>query len=382
MYVQELIRWSVKNGFLPAGARIAGETAAAKESDAVKRARWDEYFHTTKFVTRKLTDMGHKFGRFISTDGVGVSVKMSRLKPRVPDVDPYAVNQDWFQQCPLEDMRVVGIDPGCIDFVTGVLRGDSKGNPQEIRFSGGRFYQESQMTRAREWRNWRIKNHAPDEEFEECVTSLPTAKLPTVRDLTTHIQGVTLMLPDLLEHFGSPAHRKWRLQVYRRRQATLAKVVKVITGNRPKEQVLVGFGDSSVGHGGPVSRGTRGPVKGLVAALRRSARVVMVDEFRTSRICPSAWPYGGTCDTYMRRPFECKGADGTIRVPYQLKVCPHCRVVWNRDVSAAKNMLRLVLAKARSQDRPVALRRGQPVPNVPLLAVLQDELVEAQAVVE
>jgi len=69
------------------------------------------------------------------------------------------------------------------------------------------------MTRAREWRNWRIKNHAPDEEFEECVTSLPTAKLPTVRDLTTHIQGVTLMLPDLLEHFGSPAHRKWRLQV-------------------------------------------------------------------------------------------------------------------------------------------------------------------------
>jgi len=43
-------------------------------------------------------------------------------------------------------------------------------------------------------------------------------------------------------------------------------------------------------------------------------------------------------------------------------------------------MLRLVLAKARSEDRPVALRRGQPVPNVPLLAVLQDELVEAQAV--
>lgn len=43
-------------------------------------------------------------------------------------------------------------------------------------------------------------------------------------------------------------------------------------------------------------------------------------------------------------------------------------------------MLRLVLAKAHHGDRPVALRRGQPVPNVPLLAVLQDELVEAQAV--
>jgi hypothetical protein len=43
--------------------------------------------------------------------------------------------------------------------------------------------------------------------------------------------------------------------VYSRRQATLQKVVKVITGGLPKEQVLVGFGDSSVGHGGPVSRG-------------------------------------------------------------------------------------------------------------------------------
>jgi len=51
----------------------------------------------------------------------------------VPDADPYAVDQDWFQQCPLEDMRVVGIDPGCIDFVTGVINGDSKDDQREVR---------------------------------------------------------------------------------------------------------------------------------------------------------------------------------------------------------------------------------------------------------
>jgi hypothetical protein len=54
-----------------------------QETDAVKRARWEEYFHSTKFVTGKGTDMGHKFGRFFSTDGVGVSVKMTRLKVRI-----------------------------------------------------------------------------------------------------------------------------------------------------------------------------------------------------------------------------------------------------------------------------------------------------------
>jgi hypothetical protein len=51
----------------------------------------------------------------------------------VPGVDPYAVNQDWFQRCPLEDMRVVGIDPGCIDFVTGVVRRDFKQDHREVR---------------------------------------------------------------------------------------------------------------------------------------------------------------------------------------------------------------------------------------------------------
>jgi len=30
IYMQELIRWSVKNRFLPAGARIDGQAAAAK----------------------------------------------------------------------------------------------------------------------------------------------------------------------------------------------------------------------------------------------------------------------------------------------------------------------------------------------------------------
>ncbi len=81
-----------------------------------------------------------------------------------------------------------------------------------LRFSGGRFYQESQMTKAREWRNASIKKHAP-EGFEEYVTSLPSAKLPTVLEQKARIRAVTDMLPDLLAHYGSPAHRKWRLKV-------------------------------------------------------------------------------------------------------------------------------------------------------------------------
>jgi hypothetical protein len=68
------------------------------------------------------------------------------------------------------------------------------------------------MTKAREWRNWQIKKRAP-ENFEEYVTSLPSPKFPTVLELRAYIRAVTAMLPDLLRHYGSPAHRKWRLKV-------------------------------------------------------------------------------------------------------------------------------------------------------------------------
>jgi hypothetical protein len=52
--------------------------------------------------------------------------------------------------------------------------------------------------------------------------------------------------------------------------------------------------------------------------------------------------------------------------------------VWNRDVSAAKNMLRCLMAKVEMRERPGALRRAQALPNDGLMAAEQDNLVEAQ----
>ena len=82
------------------------------------------------------------------------------------------------------------------------------------RFSGGRFYQESKMTGAREWREQQIKQKAPD-SFKEYVTTLPSPKFPAVVALTDYIRAVTSRLPDLLAHYGSLPHRKWRMKVQR-----------------------------------------------------------------------------------------------------------------------------------------------------------------------
>lgn len=160
-----------------------------EENEEVKMARWDLYFRRTEVETKSGRPDGHKFGRYFATDGISISVKMTRLVvrssewlltsvvlpytqwrqhcchalcemnitqiepgevavPRHPTYctvlycelklifecvyfqadreapDDYLLQQEWFQQCALPDMRVVGIDPGVIDFVTGAVAGD------------------------------------------------------------------------------------------------------------------------------------------------------------------------------------------------------------------------------------------------------------------
>ena len=51
-----------------------------QESAEEKRARWALYFDVEQFITRPDSDLGHNFGRFMSSDGASLSVKMLRKK--------------------------------------------------------------------------------------------------------------------------------------------------------------------------------------------------------------------------------------------------------------------------------------------------------------
>lgn len=80
------------------------------------------------------------------------------------------------------------------------------------RFSGGRFYHEAGMTKAREAREKKLGQH-PSPDFEEFVTTLPSTKVPTVEALVEYIKAVTRRLPELMAHYGSLSHRNWRMKV-------------------------------------------------------------------------------------------------------------------------------------------------------------------------
>ena len=79
-----------------------------------------------------------------------------------------------------------------------------------------------------------------------------------------------------------------------------------------------------------------GPTKELVRELKREARVVMENEFCTSKVCPSAWPWGDhaqheACDARLVQTtykWKKQGEEELrTRSPWSLKTCPRCSVV-------------------------------------------------------
>lgn len=79
------------------------------------------------------------------------------------------------------------------------------------RFSGSRFHHESQMIKARFWREGKLKK-APG-GLRNFISQLPSPRTPTIAYLQTYIREVTTRLGDLLNHYGSVGHRRWRKQV-------------------------------------------------------------------------------------------------------------------------------------------------------------------------
>ncbi|TYZ59579.1 hypothetical protein PybrP1_001631 [[Pythium] brassicae (nom. inval.)] len=95
----------------------------------------------------------------------------------------------------------------------------------------------------------------------------------------------------------------------------------------------------------------KAPVKGLRKALHQRATVVLVDEFRTSKCCsicaglleqlPMRSRHSG-CVTSSRQVLRCSTSE--------------CRMIWERDVNAARNMWVIEVQLHVGQDRPPSLK--------------------------
>jgi hypothetical protein len=136
-----------------------------------------------------------------------------------------------------------------------------------------------------------------------------------------------------------------------KRQRAIDRLCGLITGGRDDTVVAFGDGDVYSGNG----RGIGGPCETLKRRLERvhcrRGSFVEVDECKTSAVC-------STCNSPLK-PAKTTKRDGTTSEVYSVQLCTNtrCCIGWNRDVNAARNILKVFLAANEGRARPMALRR-------------------------
>jgi transposase len=142
-----------------------------------------------------------------------------------------------------------------------------------------------------------------------------------------------------LRFYGARRWRRLRWKTHIAKEKCWGEIVRRITGNQRDTIVALGsaiFPHNSRGH-------ASSPTKSLYRRLLGKCTVRLIDEFRTSITCSHCY----------------RGLPQRTRL-WQVKACQGCLICWNRDVNAARNMLRIFLhMNANNGQRPLPFRRRQ-----------------------
>ena len=143
---------------------------------------------------------------------------------------------------------------------------------------------------------------------------------------------------------------------YTGRQKAMAKMCAQLTGEAGSN-TLVGFGNwGARDTAGIIKKCPATPTRRLLHHLRRCCTVLMVDEFRSSKLCAQ-------CNAVNRNMYKWEaipGGAGRRKVKvHAVLFCTNksCNVRVNRDCSAARNIDALLLAMVEGK-RPKAFCRG------------------------
>ena len=152
-----------------------------------------------------------------------------------------------------------------------------------VKCSTAEYYHQAGFNHSRLWRE--AKLHAAADGLEHWQGGIPLSRTSSIIKLQEHVAYVSPKLVEALEHHGTKQQRRLRWNTHMKKKRFLHVMAKRLTANRPKDEVAIGWGGASTGHGSCISRRGRGPSKELLELLRRRyARVVIIDEYKTSQV--------------------------------------------------------------------------------------------------
>jgi len=276
----------------------------------------DREFDWNEFINVKFNYHGS-----FTTDGVSVCIKYDR-KVIKSISDPRKILRYNFN-CE------IGMDPGLRLFIAAVKKYPN-GQYENIKISNATYqYENGSHSRKMKRLKWTKKQ---DEVIEKDRIGSLSSMSPTKYKEFVGFELKWMRQKQLM--YNQKKIARLKLDEYVRKHKTVAKYVNQLVGTAKK--VGVYYGDASIAANSPMKGYVRVPGKLLKEKLKLHprVRVIMVDEFRSSKLC-------SLCYQELQIP----------KSPHRFTSCQSCKKMFNRDINAANNML--ILGRLGELRRPI-----------------------------
>jgi hypothetical protein len=269
----------------------------------------DREFDWNEFINVKANYHGS-----FTTDGVSVCIKYDKIKVHNPikmvqnrKILRYNFNCE------------IGIDPGLKLFIAAVKKYPN-GHHENIKISNATYqYENGSHSRKNKRLKWTKKQ---DELIEKDRPKSISSMSPTKYKEFIKFELMWMKKKQLM--YNQKKIARLKLDEYLRKHKTVDHYINQLVGTA--KRVGVYFGDASIAANSPMKGYVRVPGKLLKEKLKLHSRVrvIMVDEFRSSKLC-------SICYQEIQIP----------KSPHRFVSCQSCKKVFNRDINAANNMLTL-----------------------------------------
>jgi hypothetical protein len=280
--------------------------------------------------------------------------------------------------------RILGLDPGNRSLFTCIDKTITEKKPYgEILKCGSKEFKHLTGDRERTKERNKRKDSIPVLK-EMTKISLKTGDYEKYKD---NLMRLLEIEGKVLEEYKRLWYRKINFTGYQKKQKAFGKLAKRLQGDNEEEKVLIGWGN---GGDGSRLKGAKVPGKGFKNYIKKNTKmkVIEVDENLTTQMCSK-------CCRKTRMMYkikEMKKGEGEINNEdengkvfrkvsiYGLKHCKECHMIWDRDVNASENILKVLLCYLREEARPTYLCRKRKNKNRPGIEKSPQDLMSVKDV--